>query len=215
MQILVIGLGQFGYALLKEITGKKGCEVIVMEENQERAQQVRDMVNKVIVGDATHKDVLEQFAKDVDCAVVCLGEKTDRSLLITYLLKEVGVKKIIAKASSEEHGAMLRVIGAHEVIFPEGDSAKRLAANLISPDILEFIKLSTDFDIMEIAAPEQFLKKSMGDLKLRNNYGIDVLAVKNPLTGAVTILPSVDYVIQPDDVFVVLGAVDSLRKMLA
>jgi len=173
---------------------------------------VRDIVHQVIVADATNKDILQEYAKDVDFAVVCLGERIDSSLLIAHFLKEIGVKKIIAKATSNDHGEMLKIIGADEIIFPESDAAKRLATSLVSPDILEFIKLSADFDIVEIAAPDRFVGQSIRDLQLRNKYGMEILAIKNALTGETQIMPPADFKLKPDDILIVIGEVDSLKK---
>ena len=174
---------------------------------------MRDKVAQVIVADATDKDILEKYAKGVDFAVVSLGEKIDKSLLTTHFLKEIGVKRIIAKASSVDHGKILKILGAHEVVFPERDEAKRLAASLMSPDVLDFIKVSEDFKIVEIAAPDEFVHKSIKELHLRKKYGVNLLAVKNPLTGKVQILPSPDYKFVPDDVLIVIGDINAIQNI--
>ena len=210
-QALVIGLGNFGYSLVSELAAK-GCEVIVIESSQERAQQVRDIAQQVIVADATNKEILQQYAKDVECAIVCLGERVDSSLLVTHFMKEIGVKKIIAKATSRDHGAILKVVGANEIVFPESDAAKRLATSLVSPDILEFIKLSEDFDIVEIAVPDHFVNQSIRALQLRSRFGVEILAIKNALTQDTHIMPHADYQLKPDDILIVIGKVDSLKK---
>ncbi len=211
-QVLIIGLGSFGMALVNELVSKKS-EIIVIENDQKKAQQVKDFVHKVVVADASDKDVLCQFAKDVDCVIVCMGEKMDSSILATHCLKEIGVKRIIAKAASSEHGQILKLIGAHEVVFPEQDTAKRLVTSLMSPDILDFLKLSENYDIVEIAIPDIFVNKTIRNLQLRSKYGIEIIAIRNPLSGNTQILPSPDYELRPDDVLVALGEVESLQKM--
>ena len=210
---LVIGLGSFGSALVKELMTKGETEVIVVESDHEKAQQFKDLVSQVIVGDATKREVLVEFGKDVDCAIVCLGERIDSSVLITYCLKEIGVKRIIAKATTEDHAKILSVVGADEVISPESDTAKRLAASLVSPGIVDFVKLSEDFNIIEIAVPDKFVKKTIKELQLRSEYGIQVLAIKNALMGESQVMPSPDYELKPDDVLIVLGGADALKKV--
>lgn len=209
---LIIGLGHFGTALVAELTKKK-WELIVLEENPDRAELVKDVVDQIIVGNATNKELLEKFAKNVECAVVCLSEKIDSSVLIAHYLKEIGVKKIIAKATTKDHGNILKSLGADEIIFPEEETAKMLAMNLTSPDILDAIKLSDNFDIVEIPVPEKFIQKTIKGLQLRNKFEIEILAIKNPLSGKVNIMPSSEYEFQPDDVIIFIGTADSVDKL--
>ncbi len=210
--ILIIGLGHFGYSLVSELAKTK-IDIIVIEENQQKAQSVKELVEKVIVANATDKDLLVKFASNIDCAVVCLSQRIDSSVLITYQLKEIGVKKIISKATTKDHGDILKSIGADEVIYPEEETAKRIARNLVSPDILDTIKLSDEFDIVEIPVPEKFIKQSIKELQLRNRFGIDILAIKNPLNEQIKIMPPPDYVFKPDDVIIYIGGSDSQAKL--
>ncbi len=211
-RVLIIGLGHFGTSLVEEFVNKK-CEVIVIENEKEKGEKIKDFVSQVIIADATNKDLLAQFAKDMDCVIVCLGDRIDSSVLITYYLKEIGVVRIIAKASSLEHGEILKVVGAHEVIYPERDTARRLVTSLTTPNVLEFVKLAEGFEIVEIAVPEEFVKNSIRDLQLRNKYGIEILAVKNPLTSEVKVMPPPDYLFKPDDVLIAIGDIESIQKI--
>lgn len=214
-KILIIGLGHFGYSLVKELT-KKPIELIIIEENQKRAELVKEMVGQIIVANAANKALLLKFAQDVDCAIVSISKKIDSSILITHYLKEIGIKKIIAKATSADHGEILLTIGADEIIYPEEEVAKRVARHLISPDIFDVIKLSDEFDIIELPVPEKFLMKTIKDLGLRNKYGIEILAIKNPLTSETKIMPSPDYKFNPDDIMIFIGetrSIDTLNKL--
>ena len=212
--ILVIGLGHFGFSLVQELT-RSPAGIIVIEENQERANLVKDMAEQVIVANAANKDLLMKFAGNVDCAIVCISEKIDTSVLITYYLKGIGVKRIIAKATTADHGKILQSIGADEIIYAEEEVARRIARNLVSFDILDAIKISDEFDIIELPVPERFYTKTMKDLQLRNKYNIEILAIKNPLTQQTKILPPPDYIFKPDDVIIFIGetgSIDKLRK---
>ena len=202
--ILIVGLGHFGYSLVEEFT-KSPFGIIVVEEDQARADLVKDVAGQVIVANAANKELLGKFAKNIDCAIVCISERIDSSILITYHLKELGIKKIIAKATTRDHGEILKSIGADEIIYPEEEVARRIARNLLAPDILDVIKLSEEFDIIEVPVPEKFLAKTIKELHLRNKYNIEILAVKNPLTSRTKIMPSPDYQFQPDDVMIFIG----------
>lgn len=210
--ILIIGLGHFGYSLANELL-KHPVSMIVIEENRERAELVKDVIERVIIANAANKDLLLKFAKDVDCAIVCISEKIDSSVLITYYLKEIGIKKIIAKATTIDHGKILKSVGASEIIYPEEEAAKRVARNLIAPDILDVIKFSDEFDIIEFPVPGKFFKKSIKELNLRNKYRIEILAVRNPLTGETKIMPPSDYKFSPDDVIIFIGEAESMKKL--
>ncbi len=211
MEALVIGAGNFGRTVAVEMAAKK-CEVVVIDNDAETLDDIKDNVGQVIVGDATDKDLLDKFAKGMDIVIVALGGKIDASVLITHHLKELGVKRILAKATSEDHGKILKIVGAHQVIFPEKDEAVRLVRSIVFPDVLDLIRVSEQLGVVEIAAPEEFMGKAIGELELRKKYGIQILAVQNPLSGQSEILPKPDYVFRPDDIMVVLGIPDDLMK---
>jgi len=212
-QIAVIGLGNFGSTLAASLAQKK-CEVLAIDRDQERVHDIKDDVTQAVIGDATDKKLLEELGvKDVDTAVISFGDRIDASLIVTLYLKELGVHRIIAKAVSEDHAKILSLIGAHEVIFPERDEAIRLASSLFSSDILDMIKVSDEFSILEIAAPDHFVNKTLRDLKLRSKIGIEVLAIKKPLEGTLKMLPGADTKIAPDDVLIVIGENRSLKDL--
>lgn len=211
-QIVVIGAGTFGSELVKSLAVAK-CELMVIEKDAEKAKDLRDIAEHIVVADAADREVLAQFAKEADIAVVCIAEKLDLSVLITHYLKEIGVKRIIAKSANADQSRLLKIVGADDIVFPDQDEAKRLATSLISPDILDFIKLSEEFDIVEIACPDDFVGKSMEELAIRTRYGIQVIAVKDPLTLQAQILPDLQYRFRPDDIIVVIGSIESIQKM--
>lgn len=212
-QIAVIGLGNFGMTLATKLAEKK-CQVLAVDVDKEKVQDVKDKVTQAVVADASERAALEELRiKDYDVACVSLGEKVDTSLLVTLHLKELGVKRIITKATSDAHGRALELVGATEIIFPEKDAAVRLASSLITPDVIDMIKVSEDFNIIEVAAPEQFYQKSLKETQLRKKYGIQVLAIRNPLDGSVNVVPSPDYKIRPDDVLIVIGETQALEKL--
>ncbi len=212
-QIAVIGLGNFGFTLAEALAEKK-CEVLAIDLDKERVQDIKNKVSKAVVGDATDKHLLEELGvKDVDVAVISLGDRIDFSVIVTLYLKEMGVKRIITKAVSAEHAKILQLVGANEVIFPERDEALRLASSLFSSDVLDFIKVSDEFSILELAAPDKYAGKTLKELKLRSKLGIEVLAIRKPLEGTLKMLPGADTKIAPDDVLVVLGENRNLKDL--
>ncbi len=204
-QIVVIGLGNFGATLAESLAQKK-CEVLAIDRNKESVDAIKDKVTNAVIGDATDKKLLKEVGvKDADIVVVSFGDHIDASLIVTLYLKEMGVHRIITKAVSDEHAKILSLIGAHEVIFPVRDEAIRLASSLFSGDILDMIKLSDEFSILEVAAPDRFANKTLKDLKLRSKIGVEVLAIKKPLEGTLKMLPGADTKIAADDVLIVIG----------
>jgi len=212
MKALVIGAGSFG-SNIATVMAEKRCEVVLIDMDENRLDDFKDKVHHAIVGDATDRSLLEKFVKDMDVAIISLGEKIDSSVLIALHLKELNCRRIIAKAASREHGKILKMIGVHQVVFPERDEARRLVNELVSPEIVDLMKLSEDLNIIEVAVPEEFIGKSVRELDLRQRYGLQLLATKNPLKNESKVLPAADYKFSPDDVMIVIGDSESLKKI--
>jgi trk system potassium uptake protein len=211
MQALVIGAGNFGSTVAVEMAAKKN-EVIVIDIDAEKLDDIKDRVGQVIVGDATDAHLLDKFSAGMDIIIVSLGERVDASVLIVHHLKEIGAKRIIAKATTVDHAKILKIVGATQVVNPEKDEAIRLVRSIVFPDVLDVIRLSDQVGVVEVAAPEGFIGKAIKDLELRKKYRLQVLAIQNPLSGKSEILPSPDYVFKADDIMVVLGVPDDLMK---
>lgn len=209
----VIGLGKFGHYLARFLF-ERGHEVIAIDVNKEAVQEIKDYASQAIIADATNKETLMSLGiHEVDTAIVSLGTRIDHSVLVTLHLKELAVKDIVVKAISEDHRKILEIIGAHQVVFPEKDMAQRLAINLSSRNLLDYLPLSPGISIMELAPIQQFLGKSIKDLQLRNLFGVQIIAIKELIPERVNLIPSPDTVIKESDILVVLGTDESLRKM--
>ena len=131
-----------------------------------------------VIADAADKEVLENLGiSEVDAVVVSLGDRIDASILVTYYLRELGVKEIYAKAVSEDHGKILNVVGASEVIFPEKDMAERVANRLERSSILEYFEIADGYSIIEWAPPEAFVNKTLAELDLTNKFNVQVIMV--------------------------------------
>ena len=211
---IVIGLGKFGAEAAKRLC-QLGGEVLAIDRNPDLVQPISNQVTQAVVGDARDKEVLRALgAKDFEWAVVAIGANLADSVLATMNLKELGVPYIVCKASDETHRQVLMKLGADKVVIPEQEQADRLAKNLSSPNVLDYIELSNEYGIIEIPAPGSWQEKSLKELNVRAKLGVNIIAVK--CGGQINVSPAADYRIQSDDVMVVLGdtaALDAVQKL--
>jgi trk system potassium uptake protein TrkA len=218
-QFAVIGLGRFGTAVALSLAEKK-CDVIAIDKDESKVKSVADNVTVAIQLDAMDEKALrEAGVQNVDVAIVSIGENVEASILVVMTLKELGVKKILAKAVNDLHGKVLSHIGVGDIIYPERDMAQRVAQNLIKPEFLEHIELSPDYSIVELPAPDFILDKTIIATKLRADYGISIIAIKrydvsnDTVKESWNINPAASEVIKKDDVLVVLGANSDIKKL--
>lgn len=216
-QFGVIGLGRFGSAMAATLA-ELGHDVIGVDGDQERVQQLADVITQAIQLDATDAKALRAAGiQDVDIAVVSIGENIESSLLVVMQLRELGIEHIVAKAVTPLHGRILEKLGVTRVIFPEREMAVRIAHSLAMPNVLDYIELSREYSIIELPASEAFIGRTLKQLELRPRYGITLIAIKRPSgpSGAVTtnIAPGADEVIQPGDVLALLGSNERLSQL--
>jgi trk system potassium uptake protein len=212
-QVAVIGLGKFGFHVAKSLH-EAGHEVLAIDSDPENVNLIADYTSKAVVLDARDKERLEALGiRDFDVVIVSLGERVDVSALVSLHLKELGVKRLITKAGSDDHRKLLELIGVDEVIFPEREVAVRLAQRLSSPNLLELVNLGSDYGIQEIAPPESFIGKTLQALELPHRMGIQVLAVRDALPHAVQVNPGADFVIKESDSLLLLGHNQDLAKI--
>lgn len=181
-QFAVIGIGRFGYSVAKTLA-EQGCQVLAIDSSSEEVEDIADHVTQAVQLDATDEKALRAVGiTDIDVAVVAIGTHKEASILTTLLLKELGIKAIIAKAISPLHGKVLSRIGANRVVYPEGDMGERLARSLVSPEIMDNLRLTKDYGIYEVIPPKQFIGKSLKQLDMRSKYGFNVIAIKCPFS---------------------------------
>lgn len=210
--ICIVGLGQFGSHLARELA--KHCEVLALDSSEERVNAIADEVQRALIIDAKDFASLSSLVtSDFDEAVVSLGESMEASILCTLHLKKIGIKTIRAKAISEDHAAILRSVGATETIFPERETASRIAAQIVNPNLLDFIPLAEDFQVMDIAPPDSFHGHSLQELNIRERYGVFAIAIKELVPPRFVFLPGPDFVIKPSDILVVIGREGDLRAL--
>ncbi len=208
---IVIGLGRFGTQIAQKLY-KMGYEVLVIDRNQEKIQQIADSVTQAVTGDAQDIDVLYALGvRNCECAIVGIGSDMESSVIATMNLKELEVPYIVCKAHNQMHKRILEKLGADRVIIPEQEMADRLARKLVEPDILDYIEISDDIKLVEKQVPTSWFNKSIRDLSIRAKLGINVIAVKNGID--ITVAPGADYVIREGDIIVIVGKQDALDKL--
>jgi len=201
-QYLVVGLGRFGSAVATGLA-EQGMQVMAIDSNMEKVEEHRSLLTDVACGDAMDRSVLELIgAGDFDVAIVTIGEDIKAGGVITMQLKDMGVGCVIVKASDDFHGRMLTKLGADKVIYPERDMGRRIAHNLVSEKILDFIELSPDYSLMEMRPRPEWVGKPLKDLNLRAMHRINVVAVRSGEN--VNAMPDMNTCIGADDVMLVV-----------
>lgn len=208
---VIIGLGRFGTAIASELSAL-GHEVLAVDVDEERVQQVADHVTHAVTGDGRNIEVLRALGvRNFDCVMVAMGSDVGNSALITLNLKELGVKEVICKAQSHVHSRVLEKIGADRVVFPEYEMGAKLAQGLSSSNVLNFIELSEDYGILELSAPQSWQGKSLRELDVRNRHHVNVIAIRK--NGELNVAPSPDLPLESGDQVVALGRYEDINLL--
>lgn len=202
-QYLVVGLGRFGSAVATALA-EQGMEVLAIDRDMEKVEDHRSLLTEVICADAMEKSVLEQIgASNFDTAIVTIGGDVTASGTVTMLLKDLGVGNVIVKAYDDFHGRMLSKLGADKIVFPERDMGQRIAHNLVSEKIMDFIELSPDYCLVEMRPEPEWVGKTLAELNLRARRRINVVAVRSGEN--VNAMPDMHTRIQAGDVMLVVS----------
>lgn len=209
---LVIGLGRFGTSVALKLQ-ELGNEVLVMDDKAETVQQIADRVTHAVVGDAQDESVLRSLGVDqFDCAIVAIGGDLAACIMITLSLKELGVPYVICKAPNEQQKRALEKVGADRVVIPEREMAVKLAQNLVSASVLDYMQLSKDCGIAEIRVPKSWVGKTLRELDVRVKYQVTVAALRSA-AGDIAVMIAPDYKLKADDELVVVGRNDDLTMV--
>ncbi|MDP3387977.1 MAG: TrkA family potassium uptake protein [Eubacteriales bacterium] len=210
-QFVVIGCGRFGSSVAKTLC-KLGYDVLAIDKDPDKVQEIAEYVTHAVQADANDENALRTIGiRNFDVAVVTIGSDIQASIMGTLLVQELGIKKVIAKAQNELHAKVLYKIGAHKVIFPERDMGIRVAHNLVSSNILDVIEFAPDYSIIEVVAKEEWTDKSLKELKLPNEFGVSVMAIKSG--DDLNISPYAEDIIRRGDTLIVIGDNSSLKKL--
>lgn len=196
-QYLVVGLGRFGSAVAQTLA-EEGCDVLGVDRDMNVVESHRSLLTEAVCTDGMDRQALEMLgAADFDVAIISIGANFSTAGVVTMHLKEMGVKFIIAKAYDEFQGRMLTKLGADKVIFPERDMAQRIAFNLISERIIDFIEVSPDYSLMEVKPKKEWIGKSLRELDLRKKESVNIIAVRDK--DGVNAMPDADTQIHETD----------------
>lgn len=208
---LIVGLGSFGAAAAEKLF-ELGHEVLIIDQNEEAVSHLADKATHAAIGDAREPEVLKAIgAGECDCAIVALGENLAASIIITMNLKDLGIGTIICKAQDEMCKRALERVGADRVVIPEKELAVRLAESLGSNSFLDYIALSSDYAMVEVAAPKAWCGKSLKELMVRAEYGVSVLAIKHE--GSVTMSPGAEDMILKGDTVMLMGTYEDIHRL--
>lgn len=207
----VIGCGRFGGSVARTLHGL-GHEVLAIDLSEDIIREIADEVTYAVQADVMDESVLTELGlSNFDVVVVGIGTDIEASIMATLVVKELGVKRIIAKALSDLHGKVLTKIGADSIVFPERDMGARVAHNLTSKSVLDFIELSPEHSILEIKTLKKWENHTLAELKISKKYGINIITIKRG--DDLIVSPTGDEVIKQDDVLVVIGNIENIKRL--
>lgn len=210
----IIGLGRFGTALAKKLS-ELGAEIMVVDKNAGKIAELREYTENAFIADTLDRKNLEDMGfQNCDVVIVCIAEAIDVSILVIMKLQAMGVKRIIAKANSEEHGEIIEKLGA-EVIYPEKDRAEYLAHRLEMGDGIDFIELSDLINVAKFVIPNEYIGKTVVEISVREKFGLNIIAIENNSRVIDVIKP--DYRFTDSDILYLCGnkkAIAEISKWL-
>jgi trk system potassium uptake protein len=203
-EFAVIGLGRFGGSICRTLA-QQGVEVMGIDIDEDRVNEYSTIASHAVVGDTTDEKVLKNLGiRNFDHVIVAIGDNIQASILTTIMLKELGVKKVTVKAQNDYHEKVLVKIGADHVVHPERDMGRRIANNIVSNSVLDYLELSDEHSIVEIVANHRIDGHSIINLDVRAKYGINIVAIKR--RDEIIVSPQASEIIYENDILIVIGA---------
>ncbi len=213
--ILIVGMGRFGHHLAKNFL-ENGHDVMIIDENEEKVEDMVPYATSTKIGDCTKEEVLNSLGiRNFDVVFVCIGTNFQSSLEVTSLLKELGAKRVISKATRDIQAKFLLRNGADEVIYPEKDIAEKWAERYSLDNIFDYIALPGGFGIYEMLPLKEWIGKSIRESNIAAKHKISILGIKKKTDAEMSIMPSADYVITNDDNLMIMAENDTAEKLLS
>lgn len=207
----VLGLGKFGGAVARELSNM-GCDVIAVDRDAEVVKNLAMDVSYAVTADVTDITALKEIGiSDTDAVFISISEDLESSILAALVVKDLGVKHIIAKASSRLHGTVLEKVGVDRVVYPEREMGIRVAKNVVAGNFLDMMDLSAEYSIVEIMLPQKWIGNTLSGLDVRRNYGLNIVAIKRDDGVLVNMGPNEE--LQQDDVLIVIGSNTSIAEL--
>ena len=209
-QYAVLGLGSFGESVALTLENM-GCDVLVMDDSYEKIQDISDKVSYAMKGDVADPDALQALGgKNLDGVVVAVSENLEAGIMATMLCKEMGIPLVIAKAKNEIQGAILKRVGADRIVYPEIEMGSRVAKSLVSREFMDWIELSNDYSMVEIAVPAKWAGQSLAEVNARERLGINVVGII--VNGKIDVTPDPQEPLPENGILIVIGSNDILEK---
>jgi trk system potassium uptake protein len=210
-EFAVIGLGGFGRSVVHYLS-EKGYSVLALDKDPNQVQLISEFCTQAVVVDATREESLQSLdIVSFDTVVVAIDSDFESNLITTTALKALGVQRVICKALTQRQKDILLNIGADRVIMPEADAGRRLGLELAIPNLLEQISFGDSHDLLELRAPDRMVGKTLRQLRLRNIYGANVVALRHE--NLVKVSPDADQAIEENDILVLIGPAERIQKL--
>ena len=211
-RFVVIGLGNFGGGVAEALSAQ-GHEVIALDTNEAAVDQIAPHVARAALADGKQLRALERAgAKDADAGVVSTGDDITASILATLALRDIGVRELYVKVISRDHARIMEKLGVTETIFPERESALRLATRMASRAILNYVPLGSGLSVQELAVPRSWIGRTLRELELRRRYRISVIALHDILLDQMAMVPDPEAKLKESDTLLVAGAEIDLAR---
>ena len=209
-QYAVLGLGSFGYSVALTLENM-GCDVLVMDASYEKIQDISDKVSYAMKADIADPDALQALGgRKHDGVVIAVSESLEASIMATMICKEMGIPLVLAKAKDKLQGAILERVGADRIVYPEIEMGSRVAKSLVAREFMDWISLSNDYSMVEIAVPDKWIGKSLTELSVRERLGINVVGII--VNGKIDVTLDPQKPLPQGGILIVIGANDILEK---
>ena len=209
-QYAVLGLGSFGESVALTLENM-GCDVLVMDDSYEKIQDISDKVSYAMKADVADPDALQALGgKNLDGVVVAVSENLEAGIMATMLCKEMGIPLVVAKAKNKLQGAILKRVGADRIVYPEIEMGSRVAKSLVSREFMDWIELSNDYSMVEIAVPDKWVGRTLVDINVRERLGINVVGII--INGKIDVTLDPQKPLPEGGILIVIGANDVLEK---
>jgi trk system potassium uptake protein TrkA len=210
-EFAVIGLGRFGGSICRSLS-EQGAEVLAMDVDEDKVNEYSEIAAHAVVADSTDEGVLKDLGiRNFDHVIVAIGDNIQASILTTLILNELGVKQITVKAQNDYHEKVISKIGAHHIVHPERDMGKRIAHNIMSTNVLDYLELSDEHSIVELIAGEKMNEQSLIDLDIRAKFGCNIVGMKRG--KEIIVSPRANELIQKGDILIVIGADNDISRL--
>mgnify|MGYP000323537306 FL=1 len=210
-EYIVIGLGRFGTSVAKQLEAN-GCKVLAIDRDEKKIRQIAEYVTLAMCVDVTNEEALKELGgRNFNGAIISIGHGLEAAVLASIWAKEQGIDLVIAKAYDETQGKILTKIGVDEIVHPEKERGVHLANALAFNNLFDAIELTSEYSIADIDILGSWIGKSLKELNLRKKYGVNVVAIRRG--GALVINPDADDPVQKNDIFVLLGLNNTLKRI--